>query len=261
MTNNISANFDQILVFAQNYHLPLWKKRAIVREFLQVKILDLIYQEKISARLFFVGGTALRLLRGLDRFSEDLDFDIGRQTSKEIDGLMKTTAQAIQKENIALDLYSNTTAKRKYYEFRFKDLLYELKLSSNPEEKLMIKFDFETFWKHQLQETILLNRYGFLTSVVTISLNQLFVQKLTAYLFRKETQPRDIYDIVWLIAQGARIDKQFAEQNQLPSDLISKVKEKFVREKTRIKTLQLRLKPFLINEQYVNKIALLDQLL
>lgn len=259
--NTINANFDQIIAFAKNYNLPLGKKRAIVREFLQVKILDRIYHEKISARLFFVGGTALRLLRGLDRFSEDLDFDMSNHTSNELDSLMKKTSQAIQKENIALDLYSNTTAKRKYYEFRFKDLLYELKLSSNSEEKLMIKFDFETFWRHQLQETILLNRYGFLTSVITIPLNQLFVQKLTAYLFRKETQPRDIYDIVWLRTQGAQINKQFMEQNQLPNDLILQVKEKFIREKTRVKTLQSRLKPFLINEQYVNKIALLDQLI
>src|SRR3989344_21417 len=261
MMNSINTNFDQIIAFAKNYNLPLGKKRAILRELLQVKILDRIYQEKISVGLFFVGGTGLRLLRGLDRFSEYLDFDISHHTSNELDVLINITARSIQKENIALDLYSNITDKRKYYEFRFKDLLYELKLSSNPEEKLMIKFDFETFWKHQLQETILLNRYGFLTSVVTIPLNQLLVQKLTAYLLRRETQPRDIYDIVWLISQGARIDKQFLQHNQLPNDLLSKVKEKFIREKTRIKTLQSRLKPFLINEQYVSKISLLSKLI
>ena len=73
--NNIVANFEQILSFAQEYGLPVSKKRAILREFLQVKILNIIYQQKASSLLSFTGGTSLRLLKNLDRFSEDLDFD------------------------------------------------------------------------------------------------------------------------------------------------------------------------------------------
>lgn len=101
--NNILDSFDQILKFAQSYGLPSTKKRAILREYLQVKILEIIYQERISKNLFFVGGTALRLLRGLDRFSEDLDFDILGITSVQIDSLMRLVHTRLLKENLVVD--------------------------------------------------------------------------------------------------------------------------------------------------------------
>ena len=83
------TNFDEVLRQAQDYNLPQEKKRAILREYLQTKILSLIYQEAISKNLFFVGGTALRILRGLDRFSEDLDFDSVEVTPSQIQKLIK----------------------------------------------------------------------------------------------------------------------------------------------------------------------------
>ena len=73
--NQIIDSFPEILDFAKNYHLPVTKKRAILREYLQSKILREIYKNKLSVNLLFVGGTSLRLLHNLDRFSEDLDFD------------------------------------------------------------------------------------------------------------------------------------------------------------------------------------------
>jgi predicted nucleotidyltransferase component of viral defense system len=66
--------------------IPADKKRALIREYLQSKILYCLYEQKEANRLSFIGGTSLRILRGLDRFSEDLDFDnLGlsfRQTKK-----------------------------------------------------------------------------------------------------------------------------------------------------------------------------------
>ncbi len=259
--NNIIANFDQIIEFARNYNLPLTKKRAILREYLQVKILDIIYREKISSQLIFVGGTCLRLTRDLDRFSEDLDFELEGVAFSQVDGLIDRTFQQFSKENIALDLYRNQTKRRIYWEFRFKDLLFELGVGVNSEEKLTIKFDFERFWQTHQRQSLLLNRYGFLVNVVTIPLNQQLVQKLTAYLKRKQTQPRDIYDIVWLIARKAQIDWQFVKDNQLSLDLISQAVEKFRREEKKISDFKRRLQPFLINESYTDKLELFPRLL
>lgn len=259
--NNIVSNFDQILEFAKGYGLPLTKKRAILREYLQVRILDLLYQEKVSPGLFFVGGTSLRLLYGLDRFSEDLDFDMVKLKQKQIKKVMDNTHQRLLKENIEVDLYQNITLKRAYYELRFKNLLYELSLTRNREEKLMVKFDFETFWQGQKRKVVLLKRYGFLVNVVTIPFEQILVQKLLAYIKRKQTLPRDIYDIVWLIAQGAKIDKDFMIKNNLPLNLITKAREKFEKERKKLKNLKLKLRPFLINENYSKKLELFPKVL
>jgi len=49
-------------------------KVHITREFLQLLILKIIYDENYFKNLAFVGGTALRILYNLRRFSEDLDF-------------------------------------------------------------------------------------------------------------------------------------------------------------------------------------------
>lgn len=258
--NNIVTNFDQILEFGRNYGLPMTKKRGILREYLQVKILDLIYQEKISVNLFFVGGTCLRLLYGLDRFSEDLDFDLVAIDQPQAKKLMKSVYQQLLRENISVDFYQNITARRAYWEFRFKNLLYELGLTTQPEEKLMIKFDFETFWQGQKRQVVLLNRYGFLVNVVTIPLDQILTQKLFAYTRRKQTLPRDIYDIIWLIAQGAKPDWSFAKKNNLPLDLVGEVIAKFEKEKKKLKTLKLKLKPFLVNENNVEKLELFPKL-
>jgi predicted nucleotidyltransferase component of viral defense system len=259
--NNVITDFPKILELAKGYGLSLGKKRAILREYLQVKILDLIYQEKISSHLYFVGGTSLRLLYGLDRFSEDLDFDIAKIPQGKIDSLVNKIFNILQKENIELQLYRNITSRRIYYEFRFIKLLYQLRLSSHRDEKLMIKFDFERFWQGENREVILLNRYGFLSNVVTINFDQILTQKLTAYLKRGETQPRDIYDIVWLASQGAKIDRRFLIKNNIPKDLLTKAKEKFMIEKNKLRGFKLRLRPFLINESSVNKLDLFPQII
>lgn len=259
--NNLVSNFDQIVEFATSYGLPISKKRAIIREYLQVKILDIIYKEKLSPNLLFVGGTSLRLTRNLDRFSEDLDFDLDGIKSGDLDGLMVFVCKRLKSENIDLDFYRNSTSRRIYYEFRFRDLLSELGIGEDPQEKLTIKFDFENFWLEHTKEVILLNRYGYLTNIVTISLGQHLVQKLIAYTRRKQTQARDIYDIVWLISQNAKPDWEFAKKNGITKEVIQQAIEKFMAESKQLKSYKNRLKPFLIDEKNVIKLDFTLELL
>lgn len=259
--NSIIDNFEQILVFAKSYGLPQERKRAIIREYLQTNILEIFYYEKISSKVFFVGGTSLRLLRGLNRFSEDLDFDTVDVTSALIDLLVKRIHERLVGENIEVELYKNVTRKKVYYELRFKDLLYELKVSTNKDEKLKIKLDFEKIWQGQEKEVVLLKRYGFLANVVTISQSQILVQKLLAYLKREQTQPRDLYDIVWLLSRGVKVDRDFIKENRLNFDLLSLARDKFIKEKKKLKGFKVKLQPFLINPQDVGKLELFESLL
>jgi ATP-dependent Lon protease len=50
-------------------------ERAIIREYLQYKILQAIFESKQASKLSFLGGTALRIVHGNSRFSEDIDLD------------------------------------------------------------------------------------------------------------------------------------------------------------------------------------------
>ena len=47
----------------------------MIKEYLQTLVLGRISKEILPGNLTFIGGTSLRFCHGLDRFSEDLDFD------------------------------------------------------------------------------------------------------------------------------------------------------------------------------------------
>lgn len=260
--NPVVDNFKKILDFAQSYGIPIIKKRAILREYLQLKILEKIYQKKISKEIIFVGGTSLRILRNIDRFSEDLDFDLGKIKINDIKELILKIRDDLKNENIDSEIYINRTKKRIYFEIRFLKLLYQLKISTHKEEKLMIKLDFESFWKNEKKEIILVNKYGFIFNTVTININELLSQKLFAYVRRKQTLARDLYDIVWLIGQEAKIDKQFLKSNNIePKKILNEALVKFEREKKKIPLLKQKLEPYLFFKENANKINFFNQLL
>lgn len=259
--NNIVSNFTQIIDFAKKYNLPVTRKQAILREYLQSKVLELIYQEKVAKYIYFVGGTALRLLHDLDRFSEDLDFDVDSISGMKIKALVKKIHVELSVENLSVELYENFTQKRNYYELRFNNLLFELNISRNKSEKLMIKLDFEHIWQGMTRETVLFQRYGFLSNIITLPKQQILVQKLYAYIKRQQTLPRDIYDITWLISQGAEIDTLFLQKNKLPENLVLQAIKKFTLEEKKLETYKRQLKPYLINEANIDKLAFFPQLL
>ncbi|MGE4525773.1 MAG: nucleotidyl transferase AbiEii/AbiGii toxin family protein, partial [Sphaerochaeta sp.] len=47
----------------------------MVKEYLQCQILEYLSHTQYMEHLSFIGGTNLRLIKRIDRFSEDLDFD------------------------------------------------------------------------------------------------------------------------------------------------------------------------------------------
>jgi predicted nucleotidyltransferase component of viral defense system len=52
------------------------EKFNYLREIIQIQTLKIIDQQGFSKNIAFVGGTALRILYDLNRFSEDLDFSL-----------------------------------------------------------------------------------------------------------------------------------------------------------------------------------------
>jgi predicted nucleotidyltransferase component of viral defense system len=260
--NNIISNFSQIVSFAKEYGLPISKKRAILREYLQSKIINILYQQRISRGIFFIGGTSLRLLYNLDRFSEDLDFDYDKKIKPaEIQALVVNVQQRLIKENILCQLYQNEKVTKNYYELRFPDLLGKLKISSNQQEKLMIKLDFDCYFQHLSPIVKLFNRYGFLNRVSTIDFDTYLVQKMVAYQSRKQTQPRDLYDLVWLLSHKAKPNQLFLTKNKIEKNLIKQCIQKFSQEKTSLNKYQQRLKPFLFEEKNSKQIEFLPELL
>src|SRR5574344_3027464 len=50
-------------------------QKYMLKEYIQLMILDWLSTSQYVRKLVFIGGSNLRLVKGIDRFSEDLDFD------------------------------------------------------------------------------------------------------------------------------------------------------------------------------------------
>ncbi|MCC7130236.1 MAG: nucleotidyl transferase AbiEii/AbiGii toxin family protein, partial [Anaerolineae bacterium] len=70
-------------------------KRIILKEGLQAYVLDYLYNHTDYRRLNFYGGTCLHMVYGLNRLSEDLDFD--NQAGLELGHLANDLAEYFQK--------------------------------------------------------------------------------------------------------------------------------------------------------------------
>ena len=90
---------------------------------------------------------------------------------------------------------------------------------------------------------------------MTNSWRGILLQKLTAYVARKETQPRDMYDVVWLFGQKPELfekpDTELREKMKL-------AREKWERERVTA-AMKRRLRPFLFEEEEVEKLELFGE--
>ncbi len=70
---------------AKQRGMPSGKMRGVLREYLQVLILKELYKLPDGKKLYFTGGTYLRLVHQTKRFSEDLDFNAGEMKKSDFE--------------------------------------------------------------------------------------------------------------------------------------------------------------------------------
>jgi predicted nucleotidyltransferase component of viral defense system len=189
------------------------REQTKVREILQQTSLLGLERQGFFEKAAFYGGTALRILYGLDRFSEDLDFtllkpDLNFDFTPFLEGMKKELLSfgydmEVQKKekktktNIlsafmkinTIELYLNIGE-----ETRAKNI--------NHNEKIQIKLEidvdpplFSRFENH-----LVLNPVTFY--ILTLHKSDLFAGKMHAILFRAwegRIKGRDWYDLIWYI--------------------------------------------------------------
>lgn len=115
-------------------------KRFILREYLQHKILQIVFDSEFANRLCFLGGTCLRIVHGNNRFSEDLDFDNFGMEESEFQKVAQTIERELEKEGYQVEM--KTILKSAFHcHIRFPELLYKEGLSGHLEEKILIQLD------------------------------------------------------------------------------------------------------------------------
>jgi len=177
-----------------------------LREYLQHVILRVLFEQKDLPNLIFHGGTALRIIHGLNRFSEGLDFHLKVTNEK----FNFTRVISNLRKNLALQGYtiSNSIVKEKTVRttfIKFERLLFECGLSPNEDEKLSIKLEVDANPPTGgAVERKIINTY-FPFSLIHHDVPSFLSGKFHAILQRPYTKGRDFYDIIFLLSRWKRL--------------------------------------------------------
>lgn len=203
-------SLDQILAIYPE-HLRAFRE-SILKEYLQYKILNSIFNSEHAGKLAFLGGTALRLVYGSTRFSEDLDFDNFALTQEEFIGLSKIVQRDLVLEGLEVEI--NTVTKNAYrIKIRIPKLLFDSGLSTMSEHKILIQLDTVPQNFDYVPEKPLLNKFDVFTQINAVSKDLLLSQKIFASVNRKRTIGRDFFDIVFLCGIGAKPNFAYLKKN------------------------------------------------
>lgn len=174
-------------------------KRSLLREYLQYKILEIIFASKYAARLSFLGGTALRILYDNARFSEDLDFDNFGLNDPEFDDLAKKIHAGLEAEGLKAEV---DIAGQGAYRCRVRlpDILFINAISSHQEEKILIQIDSVAHDFSYQPDKKILNKFDIFSEIFVTPADILLSQKIYAAINRKRAKGRDFYDIVFLFS-------------------------------------------------------------
>lgn len=176
-------------------------KRNLVREYLQARILEGLQRAGAMIPLAFHGGTALRFLFSIARFSEDLDFALERPSSAyNFRSYLKEIQSGFIAEGYNVQTRVNDQKTVHSAFLRFYGLLYELDLSPHLNEAISIKIEVDTRPpKGAILETNLVRHY------IPLRLQHhdrasLLSGKLHAILQRSYPKGRDLYDLMWYLS-------------------------------------------------------------
>jgi hypothetical protein len=175
-------------------------ERAIVREYLQVKILQAIFESKQARKLSFLGGTALRIVHGNNRFSEDIDLDNFGLSWQAFGELTQRVKLFLELEGFLVE--TSMVAKDAFHcDLRFPELLFEQGLSPHQQEKILIQLDTVAQGYPYSPEIKIVNKFDVFTEIRVTPLNVLLSQKIFTAVNRKRPKGRDFYDITFLLSK------------------------------------------------------------
>ena len=182
--------------------------RSLLKEFLQIYVLNFIYLNQIYNKVFvFTGGTCLRHCFGLNRLSEDLDFDLKKPVDVTI--LKKTVETYFKTEFMYNGLAVSVLQKGWQLLLKF-PVLRDLGLATPAESDLLyVKIDLSPMVSEIYGElTTLRNINNFNYLVTHYDLPSLMASKIATILTRQRLlgkenirviKGRDYFDLLWFL--------------------------------------------------------------
>ena len=213
--------------------VTLYDKKNAVKEIIQEIILCGLARAGFFKHAAFYGGTALRIFYGLDRFSEDLDFSL---MTEDLNFDLASYFPILEKEVRAFGLNMTVSEKEKTKDSNIRSAFLKGNTKEHlllfyaddkilggvaPGELIKIKFEidvnppqFATFeHKYRLQPAPY--------EVNLYDMPSLFAGKVHAVICRSwqnRVKGRDLYDYVFYLSQGARLNLPHLRERPLQSN-------------------------------------------
>jgi predicted nucleotidyltransferase component of viral defense system len=218
MTQNIKSIFNR-------YEKSKISEQTKIREILQQTALLGLERQGFFEKAAFYGGTALRILYGLDRFSEDLDFTLLKPNENFdftpfLEGMRKELSSFGFNMDVSTKVKSAETsivsAFMKMNTIELYLAIGEEKKSKNVNhnEKVQIKLevDISPPAHFRFESRLVLNPVTFY--VLTLHKSDLFAGKMSAILYRAwkgRVKGRDWYDLIWYIQNKVPLSLSYLE--------------------------------------------------
>ncbi len=175
-------------------------KRSLMREYIQYKILEIIFGSNQAGKLSFLGGIAIRILHGNNRFSEDLDFDNFGLKEREFENLAVGLRKKLKIEGYDVET-RNVFGNAYHCYVRIPGLLFNMGLSGHKEEKILIQLDTEPQHFDYLPDNPIVNKFDVFSRIRVTPPDILLSQKIVAIFNRKRKMGRDFYDTLFLFGK------------------------------------------------------------
>jgi len=233
-------------------------KRGILREYLQYKILEIIFNSDYAGKLSFLGGTALRIVYGNTRFSEDLDFDNFGLSEEDFGKITQIIKNGLEAQGLTVEI--KTVSKDAYRCYvRLPKILYENQLSGHEKEKILIQLDSMAHEFDYQSEKKIINKFDVFSEIFVTPLDILLSQKIFAALNRKRAKGRDFFDIVFLLPQTKPNYDYLKEKIGVSNSEELKMKFKTETEGLNFKELGRDVKNFLFRPEDVKKVEMFPE--
>lgn len=169
---------------------------TILREYLQLVFLNTLYSYPDSKDVVFKGGTAIHLIFGAPRFSEDLDFTV-QMDLENFEKFISRVFLSLKSEGLEFKPRKTITGKRYLLS---RDI-------PNSKQQLFINLDFSFREKvFNMTTTNIMTKLPiiFTSRVCHMSDTEIYAEKIRAILNREKE--RDLYDVWYLCAMGTKLD-------------------------------------------------------
>jgi len=229
-------------------------KRNLLREYLQYKILQIIFNSKYASKLSFLGGTALRIVHDNSRFSEDLDFDNFGLKEKEFGEISLLVKKQLELEGYDVEVRNVCKGAYRCY-VKIPKLLFDSGLSGYEQEKILIQLDTAPHGFQYKPDKIILNKFDVFTEINVTPLEIILAQKIFAIFNRKALKGRDFFDTVFLFSKTRpnyaylQLKLEIKNAEQLKMKLLTL-------EKVDFKEMAADVEPFLFSADDAKKIEL-----